>query len=98
MNIYNLDRKSIKDMIKEFGSSTYGKTIFFISFFIPMVTGFFTILLFLNYLLAQNVSMAYYYSRYLVIMVVLTILGLISGCKYYYKEFRIFVQSLNNKK
>ncbi len=97
MNIYNLDRKSIKDMIKSFGSSTYGKTIFFISFFVPIVTGILTLLVFFSYLNAPNVTYAYYYSRYLIVTIAITILTLLSGCRYYYKEFRIFVESLGKK-
>ena len=97
MNIYNLDRASIKDMIKNFGSSTYGKTIFFISFFVPIITGIFSILLFLSYLGETNITYAYFYSRYLIITIIITILTLLSGCRYYYKEFRIYVDSLGKK-
>lgn len=97
MNIYNLDRVSIKDMIKNFGSSTYGKTIFFISFFVPIITGIFSVLVFISYLTAPSAIHAYYFSRYLLITVIITIITLLSGCRYYYKEFRIYVESLGKK-
>jgi magnesium-transporting ATPase (P-type) len=87
-SIYDKDIKAIRKELVKFGKTTYGKTIFFISYLIPLSL-FFAIIVFAILGAATDAKYLVYYMPHLFIGFVVTF---VLANAYYYKELRIFVE------
>lgn len=83
--IYKLNNKKLRKKMKEFGKTTYGKSIFIICFTPFIISFLITITLSIFYL-----SNNYLFNQDFVILVLFTIISFSLGNYGYYKELRIF--------
>lgn len=84
--IYKLDNKGLKQKIKDFGSSAYGKCIFLICY-LPFIISFIVTLIFLVYFNKFNCL----WAPPFIISLIFTIISFSVGSYGYYRELRVFV-------
>ncbi len=84
-NIYSLNLKEMRDLILKFGGTLYGRTIFFIAYFLPFMAFLVLSGLVISAFLV-TVNLFYPILGTFLLFVVLFILGNI----YYYNEIRYF--------
>lgn len=84
--IYKLDNKGLKQKIKEFRSSTYGKCIFLICY-LPFIISFVITIIFLFYFYKFDCL----WAPPFIISLIFSIISFSIGSYGYYKELRIFV-------
>ncbi|MBR6097894.1 hypothetical protein IKP94_04070 [Candidatus Saccharibacteria bacterium] len=90
-SIYDKNIKEIRKELVRFGKTTYGKTIFFIAYLIPIAL-FFALIIFAILGFASDVKYLISYMPHLFIGFVVSF---ILANAYYYKELRIFVDHKN---
>ena len=84
-NIYKLNLSEMRGLILEFGGTLYGRTIFFLAYFLPFLAFLFMLgLIAASFILIESLFCPIVWT--FVAFVVLFILGNI----YYYREIRIF--------
>ncbi|MBQ7201866.1 hypothetical protein IJS18_00535 [Candidatus Saccharibacteria bacterium] len=88
-NIYNLDIKGLRKALIDFHKTLYGRTAFFLAFFIPILAFLalvgFTITLFIK---PEDATFIAFYSAFGVF-----VLSFIIGNAYYYRELRDFMRN-----
>lgn len=84
--IYKLDNKKLKEKIREFSSSTYGKCVFLICY-LPFFISFVVTIIFFAYFNKFNCLWAPPFLGSLIF----TIISFSIGSYGYYKELRVFV-------
>lgn len=87
-NIYNLNMKEMRDLILKFGGTLYGRTVFFLAYFLPFMA-FLTLsgLVIASFFAAEDLF--YPVLSTFFIFITLFILGNI----YYYHEIRHFSET-----
>lgn len=85
-NIYNLDLKEFRMLLRDFGHTLYGKTVFFIAYFVPGI-------LFLG-LIGLTIFGFTNPGDMITYAILAALVGFVAsfllGNMYYYKELRIF--------
>lgn len=96
MSIYDLDTKGIRKTIYKFSRTTYGKTIFILAFFLPMILAVINLCILISAMFNGTLYQSYGWllPSLLMLFVTLFILG---NC-FYYRELRIFVEHQDHKK
>ena len=85
-NIYSLNLKEFRKLLKDFGSTLYGRTIFFVAYFIPSILFLASIaLLVCSFIIDSELII-----NALLISLTSFVITFIIGNMYYYKELRIF--------
>ena len=88
MSIYNLDIKGMKKLLKKFGGTLYGRTVFFIAYFFP----FLSLLTYVGFAIGTfivplpEVTAAFYIS------VIIFLISFLIGTAYFYRELREFAK------
>ncbi len=90
-SIYDKNIKEIRKELVRFGKTTYGKTIFFIAYLIPIAL-FFALIIFAILGFASD---AKYLISYMPHLFIGFVVSFILANAYYYKELRIFVDHKN---
>ncbi len=90
-SIYDKNIKEIRKELVRFGKTTYGKTIFFIAYLIPIAL-FFALIIFAILGFASD---AKYLIGYMPHLFIGFVVSFILANAYYYKELRIFVDHKN---
>lgn len=89
--IYDKNIKEIRKELLRFGKTTYGKTVFFIAYLIP-ISLFFAMIIFAILGCASDAKYLISFMPHLFISFVITFM---IANAYYYKELRIFVDHKN---
>ena len=85
-NIYNLNLKEFRKLLKDFGHTLYGRTIFFVAYFIPSILFLASIaLLICGFIIDSDII-----TNALLVSLTAFVITFIIGNMYYYKELRIF--------
>lgn len=85
-SIYNLNIKEMRRLIRAFSNTLYGRTIFFLAYFAPMMALLVMIGLILAAIIMQSAALFYPITGTFFLFVGIFILGNI----YYYNEIRKF--------
>lgn len=85
-SIYELDMKEMRKIITQFGGTLYGKTMFFLSYFVSIVTFLVMLCLGVNCIIAPSLALICAVAIAFGVFLISFILGNIC----YYKEIRIF--------
>lgn len=87
MSIYNVDIKGMRKALIDFNKTLYGRTVFFLGYFIPILSFLaligFTITLFIK---PETATFIAFYTALSVFVV-----SFIIGTAYYYRELREFI-------
>lgn len=84
--IYKLNNKELKEKIKLFSKTVYGKCIFFICY-LPFIISFFVTIVFLIYFSKFNCL----WAPPFILSLIFSIISFSIGSYGYYKELRVFV-------
>lgn len=84
--IYKLNNKELRNKMKEFGKTNYGKSMFLICY-LPSMISFIVMIIFFFYFNKFNCL----YSPPFIISLVFTIISFSVGNYGYYKELRVFI-------
>lgn len=85
-SIYNLNIKEMKSLIRDFSCTLYGRTVFFLAYFVPLMALLVMFGLVLSAMIMQSAELFYPIMGTFFVFIGLFILGNI----YYYYEIRIF--------
>lgn len=85
-SIYKLSIKEMRALIRDFSNTLYGRTVFFLAYFIPFMVFMVMLGLILTVVITQKPEMFYPITGTFLLFVALFILGNI----YYYHEIRVF--------
>ena len=89
-NIYNLSLKEMRQLIWDFGSTLYGRTVFFLAYFVPIMALLVMTGLVAAAIIEQSAELFYPIMGTFFLFIGLFILGNI----YYYHEIRIFAEKV----
>ena len=87
-NIYSLSIKEMRKLIRDFAGTLYGRTVFFLAYFVPMMT----FLVMVGLVVAEMIDPTYDLFFPVVGTFFLFIGVFILGNIYYYREIRIFAE------
>ena len=87
-NIYSLSIKEMRKLIRDFAGTLYGRTVFFLAYFVPMMT----FLMMVGLVVAEMIDPTYDLFFPIVGTFFLFIGVFILGNIYYYREIRIFAE------
>lgn len=87
-SIYDFSVKEMRKLIQSFSCTLYGRTVFFLAYFVPLMALLVMIGLVLAAIIEQNDTLFYPIAGTFFVFVGLFILGNI----YYYHEIRIFAE------
>lgn len=87
-NIYNLSIKEMRKLIRDFAGTLYGRTVFFLAYFVPMMT----FLVMAGLVVAEMIEPTYDLFFPIVGTFFLFIGLFILGNIYYYHEIRVFAE------
>ena len=85
-NIYNLNIKEMRGLIRDFSGTLYGRTIFFLAYFAPFMAFLVMLGLILSSIIMQSAELFYPITGTFFLFIGLFIMGNI----YYYGEIRRF--------
>ena len=85
-DIYELDMRGMRDLLIRFSKTLYGKTIFLLSYLIPLVTFLVMLCLGVRCVIAPDINLIYIIAALFGIFLITFVLGNIC----YYKELRAF--------
>lgn len=85
-SIYKLNIKDMKQLVWDFSCTLYGRTVFFLAYFVPFMTLLVMMGLILASVIEQTAELFYPITGTFLLFVGLFILGNI----YYYHEIRVF--------
>jgi len=88
-NIYSLGVKEMRGLIQKFSNTLYGRTVFFLAYFIPMMAFLVMLGLVLAEIIAPEKDLFYPIIGTFFLFVATFILGNI----YYYHEIRVFSEN-----
>ena len=87
-SIYNMNLKEFRKLLKSFGSTLYGRTIFFIAYFIPGLLFLATIgLVVCDFFFTSDII-----TNAILVLLACFVVSFLGGNMYYYKELRIFAE------
>ncbi len=91
MNIYELDNKGLRKVIREFGKTAYGKVVFILSymiFFIALIAA-------AEFCVIPRFSEvdAQLYKLFVIVSIVLSFISFVLGSRFYYRELRKFIET-----
>lgn len=85
-NIYNLNLKEFRKLLKDFAHTLYGRTIFFIAYFIPGLLFLAVIgLVVCGFIFTSDII-----TNAILILLACFVVTFLVGNMYYYRELRIF--------
>lgn len=87
-SIYDLSVKEMRELIRDFSCTLYGRTVFFLAYFVPLMAGLVMFGLVLAEMIMQSGELFYPITGTFFLFVGLFILGNI----YYYHEIRVFAE------
>ena len=87
-NIYNLSLEDFRKLLKDFSHTLYGRTIFFVAYFIPGILFLTSIALTIYGFIITSDTI----TNALLITLASFVLTFVVGNMYYYKELRIFAE------
>lgn len=90
-NIYNLSVKEMRRLIRDFSNTLYGRTVFFLAYFAPMMALLVMLGLVLSGIIMQSGELFYPITGTFFLFMGLFILGNI----YYYHEIKDFSEKRN---
>ena len=86
--IYKLDGKGIKKLLHDFYGTRYGKSIFIVCYAVPFITFMVTMGMFLGSLVKGE-------SSYILVAIAFLCMNIFCiGSYFYYRELRIYAESL----
>ena len=85
-DIYNLNLKEMRKLLRDFSGTLYGRTVFFLAYFVPMMIFLVMLGLVLAAIIVPEYNLFYSIIGTFFLFVAVFILGNI----YYYHEVRIF--------
>ena len=93
MNIYELDNKGLRKVIREFGKTTYGKVVFILSYMIPFIM----LIAAAEFLIIPRFSEvdAQVYKMLVIVSLVLSFISFVLGSRFYYRELRKYIETQN---
>jgi uncharacterized paraquat-inducible protein A len=91
-NIYNLSIKDMRKLIWDFGDTLYGRTVFFLAYFVPIMALLVMMGLVVAAMITQEADLFYPIMGTFFLFIGLFILGNI----YYYHEIRVFAEKTKN--
>ena len=87
-SIYNLNVKEMKTLIRDFSCTLYGRTVFFLAYFVPLMALLVMVGLVVASIIMQSAELFYPITGTFFLFVGLFILGNI----YYYHEIRVYFE------
>lgn len=87
MSIYDLDLKGMKKSFAKFNKTLYGKTVFFIAYFIPFLSFLALLVALITIIFVPAEKMQLFASVSLVVFII----SFFIGNAYFYRELRIFL-------
>ena len=87
-SIYNLGIKEMRKLLRDFSNTLYGRTVFFLAYFIPMMAFLVMIGLVLSEIIEPSYDLFFPIVSTFLLFVGVFILGNI----YYYHELRVFAE------
>lgn len=87
-SIYNMDMKEFRGLLKSFGKTLYGKTIFLIAYFVPGLLFLAIIGLSICGFIMANEML----TNAIVILLACFVISFLAGNMYYYRELRVFAE------
>lgn len=87
-NIYSLGIKEMRKLIRDFAGTLYGRTVFFLAYFIPMMA----FLVMVGLVIAEMIEPAYDLFFPIIGTFFLFVGLFILGNIYYYHEIRVFAE------
>ena len=87
-NIYSLNIKEMRKLLRDFSGTLYGRTVFFLAYFVPMMAFLVMLGLVVAAIVVPEYNLFYPILGTFFLFVAVFILGNI----YYYHELRIFVE------
>ncbi|MBO7132080.1 hypothetical protein J6V85_02355 [Candidatus Saccharibacteria bacterium] len=87
MSIYDLDLKGMKKSFAKFNKTLYGKTVFFIAYFIPFLSFLALIGAVIAVLFVPTERMQFFTAISLAVFII----SFFIGNAYFYRELRIFL-------
>lgn len=87
-NIYSLSIKEMRRLIRDFAGTLYGRTVFFLAYFIPMMA----FLVMVGLVIAEMIEPAYDLFFPIIGTFFLFVGLFILGNIYYYHEIRVFAE------
>ena len=87
-NIYSLSIKEMRKLIRDFASTLYGRTVFFLAYFVPMMA----FLVMVGLVVAEMINPEYDLFFAILGTFFLFIGVFILGNIYYYHELRVFAE------
>ena len=87
-NIYSLSIKEMRKLIRDFAGTLYGRTVFFLAYFVPMMA----LLVMIGLVIAEMIMPEYNLFFPIVGTFFLFIGTFILGNIYYYHELRVFAE------
>ena len=87
-SIYNLSMKDMRKLIRDFAGTLYGRTVFFLAYFIPMMA----FLVMVGLVVAEMINPEYELFFPIIGTFFLFIGVFILGNIYYYHEIRVFAE------
>lgn len=85
-NIYKYSIKEMRSLIRAFSTTLYGRTVFFLAYFIPFMTFMVMVGFIVSAVIMQSAELFYPITGTFLLFIGLFILGNI----YYYHEIRVF--------
>lgn len=85
-SIYICSVKDMRNLIRDFSNTLYGRTVFFLAYFVPFMTFMVMLGLVLTVIITQSSDLFYPILGTFLLFVALFVLGNI----YYYHEIRVF--------
>ena len=87
-SIYSLNIKEMRKLLRDFSNTLYGRTVFFLAYFVPMMA----FLTMLGLVVAEIIVPAYNLFFPIIGTFFLFVVVFILGNAYYYHELRIFAE------
>ncbi len=87
-SIYSLSIKEMRKLLRDFSNTLYGRTVFFLAYFVPMMT----LLVMIGLIVAEMINPEYDLFYPIVGVFFLFIVVFILGNVYYYHELRVFME------
>lgn len=87
-DIYDLDIQGMRGLLRSFSNTLYGRTVFFLAYFVPLMVFLVMIGLVITEMIAPKIDLFFPIVGVFFLFIAVFILGNI----YYYHEIRIFAE------
>ncbi|GEM_PF-1047477 len=92
MNIYDLKISDLRQIMRQFGATLYGRTVFLIAYFVPITLFFVLVGLSIATIAAPNVWLIVFSASALLAFIT----SFMIANAYYYRELRVYVEHFRN--